>query len=195
MLVSSPPRCLLEFCLKPRVKHGMSSLPRELGGRKNGVFANSGFSLSQKSIAVMPLALEHARAQAVCPRAMTGSSLRASRAGMYGIDKASVYCLSQVLRVGYYYTVWPDVDGCCVRPHVTMRMLFGGGSWPNRFELISLLDSACVQRCERELDKVNPLPTEAHRWPGAEAAGSTTTTARAAGWRGAGLPGRDGAVY
>lgn len=155
----------LEFYLKPRVTHDMSSLPRELGGRKAGVSTNSGVPRSQKGIPVMPRAQEYARAQAVCARAMAGSALRAPRAGVYGVDKASAYCFSQVQRADHYTGcyLWLDSDGR-VRPHVSMRMVFGGASWPNRFERISLLDSAWVQRCQREFDEVNPLPVEACRW-------------------------------
>lgn len=58
--------------------------------------------------------------------------------------------------------LWLDCDGR-VRPHVSMRMVFGRASWRNRFERISLLDSAWLQRCQREFDEVNSLPVEACR--------------------------------
>lgn len=62
----------LEFYLKPRVTHDMSSLPKELGGRRAGVSTNSGIPRSQKGISVMPRAQDYARAQAVCARALAG---------------------------------------------------------------------------------------------------------------------------
>lgn len=46
----------LEFYLKPRATHDMSSLPKELGGRQAGVSTNSGIPPSQKGISVMPRA-------------------------------------------------------------------------------------------------------------------------------------------
>ena len=155
----------LEFYLKPRVTHDMSSLPRELGGRRHGISANSGVPRAQKSLSVMPRPQEYAMAQAVCARAMAGGALRAPRAGVYGVDKTSAYCFSQVQRADHYTGcyLWPD-DAGVVRPHVSMRMVFGGASWPNRFERISLLDSAWVQLCQQEFDRQCPLPAEAQLW-------------------------------
>ena len=47
---------------------------------------------------------------------------------------------------------------------MSLRMVFGGASWPNRFERISLLDSAWVQQCQREFDEQCPVPAEARLW-------------------------------
>lgn len=59
---------------------------------------------------------------------------------MYGVDKTSLYCFS-LLQIAELFTgcyLWPD-DGDRVCPHDFLRMVFGGTSWQNRFERISLL--------------------------------------------------------
>ncbi|KAL3893144.1 MAG: hypothetical protein SGPRY_014431, partial [Prymnesium sp.] len=123
----------------------MSSLPQELGGRKGGISTNKGIPRSQKGISVMPRAQEYARAQAVCARAGMGGSLEAPYAGVYGVDKNAAYCFGPVQRADHYAGCYLWVDEADrVKPHVSLRMVFGGASWPNRFERISLLDSAWV---------------------------------------------------
>lgn len=155
----------LEIYLKPRVTHDMSSVPRELGGRQMGISANSGIPRSQKGISVLPRAQHYARAQAICARAGEGGAIEAPYAGVYGVDKKAAYCFCPVQQAEHYAGcyLWVDGEGR-VRPHVSTRMVFGGASWPNRFERISLLDSAWVIHKQREFDSRHPLPPEAQRW-------------------------------
>lgn len=149
----------MDVYFKLRVTHDMSSLSKELGRRKNGVSTNSGIPKSQKKgIPLIPRAPGYPRTQAVCTRALTGcDDVRAPRAGVYGVDKREAYCFEPVQAedqcTGFY--LWTYVDGK-IRPHLSFRIVFGGASWPDRFERISLLDSAWVQRCQREFDALQP---------------------------------------
>lgn len=46
-----------------------------------------------------------------------------------------------------------------------MRVVFGGASWRNRFERISLLDCAWVEKCQRAFDaQQQPFPQSVARW-------------------------------
>lgn len=51
-----------------------------------------------------------------------------------------------------------------MKPHVSRRMVFGGGSWPNRFERISLMACAWIQSRQRAFDRQHPYPPVAQRW-------------------------------
>lgn len=67
----------LEFYLKPRVTHNMSSLLLELRGQRCGVTTNVGVPREQKCLVVMPRPQEYTMVQAICVRAMAESGLRA----------------------------------------------------------------------------------------------------------------------
>ncbi|KAL3910102.1 MAG: hypothetical protein SGPRY_009185, partial [Prymnesium sp.] len=71
---------------------------------------------------------EYAMAQAVCARAMAGSGLRGPRAGVYGVDKTSAHCFSQVQMAEHYTGCypWPDDEG-------RVRQTIGVGTyqWPS----------------------------------------------------------------
>lgn len=59
------------------------------------------------------------------------------------------------------------VTGCedgFVRPHVSVRVVFGGSPFPNRFERVSLLDCAWIQRQQAAFDALHPWPEAAARW-------------------------------
>ena len=81
------------------------------------------------------------------------------------MDKKAAYCFCPVQWADHYAGcyLWPD-DDLVVRPHVSMRMVFGGASWPNRFERVSLLDCAWVAECQRAFDRQHPLPSSVERW-------------------------------
>lgn len=47
---------------------------------------------------------------------------------------------------------------------MSMRMVFGGGSWPNRFERLSLMVCAWIQHRQRAFDADNAYPARAREW-------------------------------
>lgn len=91
--------------------------------------------------------------------------MREPFAGVYGVDKKAAYCFGAVQAEDHYTGcyLWPDADGT-VKPHVSLRMVFGSASWPNRFERISLLDCVWVQHCQKRFDEQQPPPREARLW-------------------------------
>lgn len=157
--------------LKPRLSHNLSAVPRGLGGRKHGVSNNSAVPTGEKHLPGLPSVASYGRAWAVCdlaavcdrgdaaalPAGALDPSLPAMRSGVYGVDMEKAYCFVPVQQAdrhtGCY--LWPD-DAGAVRVHVSWRMVFGGSPWPNRFERLSLLSCAWVQRAQRAFDEEQP---------------------------------------
>jgi len=160
--------------LKPRLSHNLSAVPRCLGGRKHGVSNNSAVPTWEKHLPGLPTVPSYGRAWAVCdlaagaggePREAPANGAasshehegRAARSGVYGVDMEKAYCFVPVQQAdrhtGCY--LWPDETGM-VRVHVSWRMVFGGSPWPNRFERLSLLSCAWVQRAQRQFDDEQP---------------------------------------
>lgn len=156
----------LELHLKPRVTHDMSAVPRQLGGRKLGTSVNAGVPGEEKAIPVLPRIQDYARAQAVCALAAPSAAEQdLASAHVYGIDETKAYCFLPVQQAEHFTGcyLWPDEDGV-VRPHVSMRMVFGGSAWPNRFERFSLLQCAWIQHLQRQFDAAHPYPPAAMAW-------------------------------
>lgn len=152
----------LQLWMKPRVTHNMSAVPRELGGRADGVSVNSGVAKEEKTLVGLPSVQSYARAQAVC--ALAGGSDRAA-ANVYGIDETKAYCFLPAQRADHYACcyLWPDETGR-VCAHVSERLVFGGSPWPNRYERFALLQCAWIQFKQRLFDASCPLPPLAQEW-------------------------------
>lgn len=153
----------LTMFMKPRVTHDMSAVPRQLGGRRRGDSINSAIPSTSKALPGLPRVQQYARAQAVC--SLAGGGQPSAAAGVYGVDETKAYSFG-VVQTAEWYTgcyLWPDDSGR-VRPHVSLRMVFGGGSWPNRFERLSLMVCAWIQARQREFDRQNPYPPLAEQW-------------------------------
>ena len=86
-------------------------------------------------------------------------------ASVYGIDKEKAYCFLVVQAADHYAMcfLWPDAEGV-VRPHVSMRMVFGGSPWPQRFERVSLIDCAWIQHLQAQFDAQHPFTREVEQW-------------------------------
>lgn len=153
----------LVMFMKPRVTHDMSAVPRQLGGRKSGISVNSGIPRHSRALPGLPRVQAYARAQAIC--SLAGGDVPSAAVGVYGVDETKAYSFGVVQKAEHYTGcyLWPDQEGR-VRPHVSERMVFGGGSWPNRFERLSLMLCAWIQERQRAFDAQNPLPPRALRW-------------------------------
>lgn len=142
----------------------MSAVPKQLGGRKAAESVNSGIPRHSRALPGLPRVQSYARAQAIC--SLAGGDVQSAAAGVYGVDETKAYSFGVVQRAEHYTGcyLWPDEEGR-VRPHVSQRMVFGGGSWPNRFERLSLMLCAwTIQVCQRAFDQENPLPARALKW-------------------------------
>lgn len=153
----------LVMFMKPRVTHDMSAVPRQLGGRKVAESINSAIPRRSKALPGLPRVQAYARAQAVC--SLAGGAVPSEAAGVYGVDETKAYSFGVVQEAEHFAGcyLWPD-EGGQVRPHISKRMVFGGGSWPNRFERLSLMVCAWIQRCQREFDSTQEYSTKAREW-------------------------------
>lgn len=153
----------LQLYMKPRVTHNMSAVPRELGGRADGVSVNSAVAKPEKTLVGMPNVQSYARAQAVC--ALAGEASDPAAANVYGIDETKAYCFLPAQRADHFACcyLWPDESGV-VCPHVSERLVFGGSPWPNRYERFALLKCAWIQFQQRLFDATCPYPPSALAW-------------------------------
>ncbi|KAL3922702.1 MAG: hypothetical protein SGPRY_004465 [Prymnesium sp.] len=140
----------LELAMKPRVTHDLSSVPRQLGGRRRGTSPNSGVPAEGKALPGMPSVQSYGRAQAVCALASKESE---HKMGVMGIDTEKAYCYLVIQRADHYMLcfLWVDVEGR-VRPHVSMRMGF-----TDRLRM----DSASAQQ---RFDEEHRYPIDIQEW-------------------------------
>lgn len=153
----------LVMYMKPRVTHDMSAVPKQLGGRKKAQSVNSGIPKQSRALPGLPKVQSYARAQAIC--SLAGGDTPSAAAGVYGVDETKAYSFGVVQRAEHFTGcyLWPDDQGR-VRPHISLRMVFGGGSWPNRFERLSLMLCAWIRKVQRGFDELHPLPLKAREW-------------------------------
>jgi hypothetical protein len=87
------------------------------------------------------------------------------RSQSYVVDAESAfrYCAMQEADLWTQCFVWWDAAGAA-GVCVDRRMAFGGAYSPNRFERVSTLVAAHVQRRQAEVDAIHPLPPCAARW-------------------------------
>eukprot|EP00965_Chrysotila_dentata_P260588 6213958-Pleurochrysis_carterae.AAC.2 len=102
-----------------------------------------------------------------------------TRAVPYVADAESAYrfCPVQRADLSTQCFVWWGRDG---RAGVVVdrRMGFGGAFAPNRFERVSTLEAAWVQRQQAAFDETQPLPAAARRWAARRAAAQQAGTLR-----------------
>lgn len=89
----------LELYLKQRVTHDLSSVPRQLGGRRKGMSQNSGVLVEGKALKGMPSVQSYARAQAVCD---VVAECEIERVGVHEIDKEKAYCFLVLQQVDHF---------------------------------------------------------------------------------------------
>ena len=154
---SGAPR--VELYLKPRITQDSSH-----GGDES---VNAGVADDERYV-LLPTLQQHARGAAICD---TAGEVGGARAQSYVVDAESAYRFVPVQEADLWtqcYTWWEGDGpaGVCV----DRRLGFGGAFAPNRFERISTLCAAHVQRLQREFDETQPLPPPARRWAAERAA-------------------------
>ena len=150
---------VLEQYLKPRITQNSSY------GDEASV--NAGVSDDERAIA-LPTVQEHGRASAICD---TAGELGGARAERYVVDAESAYrfCPVQHADLWTQCFCWWGADGAA-GVAVDRRLGFGGAYAPNRFERVSTLCAAYVQRLQGDFDDAQPPPAHARRWSQARAA-------------------------
>ena len=150
---------VLEPYLKPRITQNSSY------GDEASV--NAGVSDDDRAIA-LPTVQEHGRASAIID---TAGELDGARAERYVVDAESAYrfCPIQYADQWTQCFCWWGDDGAAGLA-VDRRLGFGGAYAPNRFERVSTLCAAYVQRLQSDFDATQPPPAHARRWTEARAA-------------------------
>ena len=148
---SGAPR--VELYMKPRITQDSSH-----GGEES---VNAGVADDERYV-LLPTLQQHARGVAICD---TAGEVDGVRAQSYVVDAESAYRFVPVQTADLWTQcfIWWEGDepaGICV----DRRLGFGGAFAPNRFERISTLCAAHVQRLQREFDATQPLPPSARRW-------------------------------
>jgi hypothetical protein len=143
---------------KPRITTDASD-----GG---GESVNAGVPRKGRHV-ILPTIQQQARASAVVDTVadFVDDDEDEVHARSYVVDAESAfrYCPMQEADLWTQCFVWWDDDasaGVCV----DRRMAFGGAYSPNRFERVSTLVAAHVQRRQAEVDALHPLPPCAVRW-------------------------------
>ena len=148
----------LEPYLKPRITQNSSH-----GGEAS---VNAGVADDERAI-VLPTVQEHARASAICD---TAGEIGGARAGRYVVDAESAYRFCPVQHADLWtqcFCWWGG--GGEAGFAVDYRLGFGGAYAPNRFERVSTLCAAYVQRLQAEFDATQPPPAHVERWVQARA--------------------------
>ena len=110
---------------------------------------------------ILPRAQDHARGLAICDTA--GDDL--VRAASYVVDAESAYRFCPVQHADlwtqcFLWKLGDNLAGVCV----DRRLGFGGAFAPNRFQRISTVVAAHIQKLHAAFDETQPLPTAATLW-------------------------------
>ena len=142
----------VETYLKPRITMDSSN------GGDDAV--NAGVESHERGTS-LPRSQDHARGLAICDTAGGDST----RAASYVVDAESAYRFCPVQRADQWTQcfLWWGGDGAA-GVCVDRRLGFGGAFAPNRFQRISTMVAAHVQRLQAAFDATQPLPPPAVRW-------------------------------